>query len=167
MSIWKALGGILDVDVPVVHPAVDVDVADAGPRRGRRAVLGDLEQSEDGPGAVPVLAHGRLGTLDAPGGQFPVGVQPVGIADHDDEPVGRGGLVFGGGLVGEVFGLGQLGLDLFEPNLVSWRRLLGSETAVDRAELTVGLARGPVGALPAIAPPDCGSPLLWPTSTVL
>ena len=36
---------------------------------------------------VPFLAEGGLGPLDGLAGQFPVGVQPVGIADHDDDAV--------------------------------------------------------------------------------
>ena len=46
-----------------------------------------VEQAQDRLGAVPVLAEGGLGPLDGLAGQFPVGVQPVRIADHDDDAV--------------------------------------------------------------------------------
>ena len=60
------------------------------------------------------LAHGRLGPLDALPAQFPVGVQPVGIADHDDEAVLARAHSLRRGDAGQVLGLGQLDLDLLQ-----------------------------------------------------
>ena len=54
-------GRVGDVDVPVVHAAVDLDVADV-PLGGRGRVLaGDVHQPEDRPGGVPLLAERGLG----------------------------------------------------------------------------------------------------------
>ena len=94
-----------DVDVPVVAAAVDVDVADDRFGGAGRVVAADVEQAQDRLGAVPVLAEGGLGPLDGLAGQFPVGVQPVGIADHDDDAVlaVAGGQVLGH-LGGQVLG---------------------------------------------------------------
>ena len=80
-------GRIGDVDVPVVAAAVDLHVANDGLGRAGRFVAADIEQAEDGPGGVPFLSQGGLGPLHGLAGQLPVGVQPVGVADHDDHAI--------------------------------------------------------------------------------
>ena len=80
----------------------------------RGAVAGYLVDAQHGPGAVPVLAHRRLGPLDAPPAQFPIGVQPVRVADHDHQPVARVPVAVGHRLERQVFGGGQAGLDLLD-----------------------------------------------------
>ena len=57
------------------------------PGRGRGAVAEDLAHPQHGPGRVPVLAQSDLRPLDALAAKFPVGVQPVGVADHDHQAV--------------------------------------------------------------------------------
>src|SRR5208282_5508970 len=61
-----ALGRILHVDVPIVHAAVDLDIADGLPRCAGRAVAADLMEPQYRPGGVPMLPHRHLGPLDAP-----------------------------------------------------------------------------------------------------
>ena len=80
-------GRILHVDVPVVAAAVNVDVADDGLGGAGDVVAGDVEQAQDRLGPVPVLTEGGLGPLDALAGQFPVAVQPVGIAHHAHDAI--------------------------------------------------------------------------------
>ena len=109
-----ALRRVLDVDVPVVHAAVDFDVANQLAGGGRGAVAADLVEPEDGMGFVPMLAHGRPGPVDPPPAEFPIGVQPVGIADHDDQPVLAVAVCLVEAVGGQVLGLGQLGLDLVQ-----------------------------------------------------
>ena len=76
-----------DVDVPVVAAAVDVDVAERRFGGAGGVVAADVEQAKDRLGAVPFLAEGGLGPLDGVARQFPVAVQPVRVADHDDDAV--------------------------------------------------------------------------------
>src|SRR5207244_4386155 len=76
-----------DVDVPVVAAAVDVDVA-----QGRFGVGGDLaggniDHAQDRLGAVPVLPEGGLSALHRLAREFPVRVQPVGIAYHAHDAI--------------------------------------------------------------------------------
>src|SRR5262249_56976395 len=72
-----------DVEVPVVAAAVDVDVADDGLGGAGSVVAADVEEAGDGPGAVPVLAEGRLGPLDGPAGPPPRTVAPRRVPGHD------------------------------------------------------------------------------------
>src|SRR5262249_13533283 len=67
-------GRVLDLEVPTVAPAVDVDVADGGFRGRGRLVGTDVEQPQDRLGAVPVLPEGGLGPLDGLVRQFPIRV---------------------------------------------------------------------------------------------
>src|SRR5262249_51052271 len=96
---------VVDVDVPVVAAAGDVDVADRRFRGAGRVVTADVEEAQDGPGGVPLLPKRRLRALDGLAGQLPVGVQPVRVADHDDDAVltVAGGQVLGN-LGGQVAG---------------------------------------------------------------
>src|SRR5262249_58972364 len=86
-----------NLDVPVVAAAVDVDVLDDRFGGAGCLLAGDVEQPQDRPGPVPVLPQGGLGPLDGLAGQLPVGVQPVRVADHDDDAVAAvaGGQVLG------------------------------------------------------------------------
>src|SRR5262249_43134732 len=143
------------VDVPVVAAAVDVDVAEGRFGGAGGVVAGDVEQPQDGLGGVPLLAQGRLRPLDGLTGQFPVGVPPVGVADHGDDAVlavaGRqvagdlGGqvpgrhayiiltgfdLLLGGGGAGGVAGRG--GLDGGVDGVPCVRRFLGSPVGLLR-----------------------------------
>ena len=61
MSIRNDRGGLDDVDVPVVHAAVDLDVADVPLGGAGRVLAGHVHQAEDRPGGVPLLARGRPG----------------------------------------------------------------------------------------------------------
>ena len=98
------------------------------------AVAEDLVQPQHRPRAVPILPQGHLRPFDALPAQFPVGVQPVGIADHDDQAVLGLPLVVGDAPERQVLGLGQLGLDLLQ---TSW----GSASGCRR--LLTPLAVGP------------------------
>ena len=109
-----ALGRIVDVDVPVVHAAVDFDVADGLPGRGGRAVAEHLAQPQHRPRPVPILPQSDLRPLDALAAEFPVGVQPVGIADHDHQAILDVPTALDQRPEGQVFGLGELALDLFQ-----------------------------------------------------
>ena len=106
MSTRKERGGLLTSMYQLLQPpwmsmSRTIDLGGAG-----GVVAADVEQAQDRLGAVPLLAEGGLGPLDGLAGQLPVGVQPVGIADHDDDAVlavaGRqvlghlGGQVLGG-----------------------------------------------------------------------
>src|SRR5262249_46641495 len=95
----------LHVDVPVVAAAVDFDVAHNRFGRAGGVLAADVEQPEDRLGPVPSLGEGGLGPLDGQPGQFPVGVQPVRVADHDDNAVlAVAGWEVLGHLGGKVFG---------------------------------------------------------------
>ncbi len=64
---------------------------------------------------MPVLAQGDLRPLDALPAEFPIGVQPVGIADHDDQAVlGMKSFPSANAVERQVFGLGELCLDLLQ-----------------------------------------------------
>ncbi len=73
--------------------------------RAGGVVAAHVEQAQDRLGRVPFLAEGGLGPLDGVPGQFPVAVQPVGVAHHDDDAVlaVAGRQVFGH-LGGQVLG---------------------------------------------------------------
>ena len=62
---------------------------------GGAAAVVHFEQSQEGAGRVPVLAHRGLDAFDAVPLDFPIGVQPEGIAHHDDDPLFDRGLVLG------------------------------------------------------------------------
>ena len=109
-----AFRGVVHVDVPVVHPAVNLHVSDRLPGGGGRAVAEDLVQPQHGPRPVPILSQGHLRPFDALPAEFPVGVQPVGIADHDDQAVLGLNVPVGDASERQVLGLGQLSLDLFQ-----------------------------------------------------
>ena len=97
MSMRYDRGGLRDVDVPVVDAAVDLDVADVPLGGGGRVLAGDVHQAEDRLGGVPLLAQGGLGPGQGGPAQLPVGVQPVRVADHGDDPVLDAGVIEGPG----------------------------------------------------------------------
>jgi len=81
-------------------------VAERGGRGAHaRRLLQHLCRSDSVPDSVSVLAERRFGTFDGLARQLPIGVEPIGIADHHHDPVfaitGREIL---GNFRGEVFG---------------------------------------------------------------
>src|SRR5262249_3848475 len=114
---------VIDVDVPVVAAAVDLDVADLLFAAVRGLPAGDVEQPQDRPGVVPLVAQGRLGPLDGLGGQLPVAVQPVRVAHHQDDAVLA---VAGRQVAGLPGGQVVLGADVV---LAGFDLLLGGGTA--------------------------------------
>jgi hypothetical protein len=79
----------LNVDVPVVDAAVDFDVAEQTFRTALVvSSVGDFDQAEHRLHGMPFLNRARgLSAFDAVAREFPVGLEPVGITHHDDEPV--------------------------------------------------------------------------------
>ena len=87
MSIRYDRGGIIDVDVPVIDPAVDLDVADVTLGGGGSVLAGHVHHPEDRPGGVPILSERGLSPRQGRPAQFPVGMEPERVADHRDDPV--------------------------------------------------------------------------------
>ena len=56
-------------------------------RRGSLQTVLELQEPQDGPGGMPVLAERRLRAGDAPGRHLPERMQPVRPTDHDHHPV--------------------------------------------------------------------------------
>src|SRR5439155_9681236 len=83
----EGLGRIADIDVPVVAAAVDFDVAEDGLGGAGRVLATHIKQAENRLGRVPLLAERGFGAADGVPRQLPVGVQPIRIADHDDDAV--------------------------------------------------------------------------------
>ena len=113
------LGGVTYVYVPIVHAAVNLDITDGPLGRVGRAVANNLRHPQDRLGAVPVLPHGGPGTIDGSAAQFPVCVQPEGIADHYHQPVLGTTIAVVLGSKGQILGFGQLGADPFKTSFNS------------------------------------------------
>src|SRR5262249_8490345 len=80
-------GGIGDVHIQIFATAVNIDVANNGFGGVGDIATADIEHAEDGPGGVPFLPQSGFGTRDGMPRQLPVAVEPVRIADHDDNAV--------------------------------------------------------------------------------
>ena len=86
-------GGRLDVDEPVVHAAVDLDVADVPLGRAGRVLAGHVHQAEDRPGGVPLLPERGLRPRQGRTAQLPVGMEPVRVAGDRDDLVLDAGMI--------------------------------------------------------------------------
>ena len=108
-------GRVLDVDVPGVHAAMDVDLTHHAASARGGAVGRDLVYPQYRPAPVPMLAHGHLGPFDAGPVKFPVGMQPVGVADHYHQPIADRAATIEVTAERQVFELRQPLLDLPQP----------------------------------------------------
>ena len=83
---------LLNVDVPVVAPAVYDDVANGRLGGAGRVGRGHVEQADDRSSTVPVLSQRGFGPLNGLMREFPGGVQPIGVRHHQvDLVLGRSG----------------------------------------------------------------------------
>ncbi len=79
--------GLEHVDIPVIHAAMDRDIAHV-PLGGRGRVFArNVHDSQNRPGGMPVLPESGPGPRQGRAGELPVGVQPVRVARQDDDPI--------------------------------------------------------------------------------
>src|SRR5205085_6063836 len=71
----------VDVEIPVAHAAVNVDVGMDSLGSASRTTIGDFEKTKHWSSKMPVLPHSGLHPIDALQRQLPSNVQPICISD--------------------------------------------------------------------------------------
>ena len=110
-TFWR----VIDVDVPIINAAVNLDIAKHDPLGVGGSFFGEFVEAEYGDGAMPMLAERGACPGDALARDFPGGVEPVGIADHDDAAVFFVFFSAWRRMIGKVLGFAHAGLDLANP----------------------------------------------------
>lgn len=77
----------IDIDVPVAHTAVDFDFAVYVFRAFGRSVIFELQEPQDWFHRVPMIREGGFCAFDGLAADIPVSVDPIGIANHEDDSV--------------------------------------------------------------------------------
>lgn len=114
-EICRRIGGF---KVPTSHRPMDWNHFGDRFRMGRGGNIGDLQESQNRTRVMPMFRQGGLGPFNAASGDLPSGLQPVRIANHQEDLV----LCIAGATCGKVPQLFSIGLSHSNPALCGGRR---------------------------------------------